>query len=160
MNLGAVGGTIIVLMLVGAGVFLWNATAPAPEETALPLPTIEEVAEPTLPAETPHAGATVSPVSAPETAPVSTATIAMDETGFEPKTITVKSGTAVTFVNNGQAPHWPASALHPTHQVLPGFDALRGLATGESYTYTFKQVGSWNYHDHLNLEFSGTVIVE
>ncbi|MBI3251353.1 MAG: hypothetical protein HYZ62_00405, partial [Candidatus Andersenbacteria bacterium] len=69
--------------------------------------------------------------------PPKAATISITDTGFEPAQVTVAPGATVTFVNNGQALHWPASAPHPTHTALPGFDAKKGLATGESYSFTF-----------------------
>lgn len=157
MNQGVVWGIVIVLILVGVGLFMWRSTTPTEEG---PLPTLGATVSPSPALVSPGTGVTVSPSTAAETSPVAEATISVDETGFSPKTITVKAGTKVTFVNNGQAPHWPASALHPTHQVLPGFDALRGLATGETYSFTFTKTGSWNYHDHLNPQFFGTLVVE
>ncbi len=85
--------------------------------------------------------------------------INMTATGFEPATVTVKKGTKVTFVNKDTVPHWPASAPHPTHTDLPGFDALKGIATGASYSFTFTQVGTWKFHDHLIPNKFGSVIV-
>lgn len=87
-------------------------------------------------------------------------TISIDESGFIPSTVTVTTGTMVTFINNGQGPHWPASDVHPTHQNLPEFDAKRGLLTGETYSYTFTKQGSWGMHDHLNPSATGTIVVE
>lgn len=161
MNQNALWGIVVVLVLVGAGVFLWRSTTPSSPQQPIPtLEVMEEDAAPTPALVSPGAGATVNPSPTTAASPVAGVTISMDETGFTPKTVTVEAGTTVTFVNNGQAPHWPASALHPTHQVLPGFDALRGLATGETYSFTFEKVGSWNYHDHLNPKLFGTVVVE
>lgn len=158
MNQGVIWGVVIVLILVGVGLFMWRSTTPTEEEGSLPTLEVTVSPAPVLPS--PGAGVTVNPSPTATTSPVAEATISVDETGFSPKTMTVASGTKVTFVNNGQAPHWPASALHPTHQVLPGFDALKGLATGETYSYTFTKTGSWNCHDHLNPQFTCTVVVE
>jgi len=91
----------------------------------------------------------VTPV-AEVTATGKTVTISMDEAGFTPKTVSIAVGNQVTFVNNGQALHWPASAVHPVHTALPGFDSLKGLPTGGTYSFTFSKVGTWNCHDHLN----------
>lgn len=85
--------------------------------------------------------------------------VEVDETGFIPQTVTVVQGTKVVFVNNGQALHWPASDVHPTHEELPGFDAMHGLQTGETYSYTFDQVGDWSCHDHLMPEHTCTINV-
>ncbi len=101
-------------------------------------------------------------------------TVKITASGFEPKTLTVKTGTIVTFVNEDSNKHWPASATHPTHKVYPGsgiekcgivgetniFDACRGLAQGESFSFTFNEKGSWKYHDHLNVPSTGTIVVE
>lgn len=89
-----------------------------------------------------------------------TATISMTAEGFVPSTVTVETGTTVTFVNNDSAPHWPASAFHPTHLELPGFDSLEGVAAGASYSFTFTEVGTWKFHDHLNPSLFGSVTVE
>lgn len=91
---------------------------------------------------------------------VSEAMISMTDMGFVPNSVTVEAGTEVTFVNDGQALHWPASDLHPTHELLAGFDAGQGLNTGESYSYTFKDAGTWKYHDNLFPNLGGEIIVE
>lgn len=98
----------------------------------------------------------------------SEATVKITSSGFEPKTLTVKEGTTVTFVNEDSNKHWPASAMHPTHNVYPEsggcigskFDACKGLEQGESFSFTFNEKGSWNYHDHLRSSTWGTIIVE
>ena len=83
----------------------------------------------------------------------------MDETGFTPATVRVAPVSTVNFVTTGQGSHWPALAVHPTHQMLAGFDAFKPLATGETYSYTFAQAGTWAFHDHLNPSLIGSVIV-
>lgn len=86
-------------------------------------------------------------------------TITMSETGFAPETVAIAAGTEVVFVNNGQATHWPASDSHPTHTILAGFDSKRGLATGETYTYTFTKPGVWRCHDHMMPQLTCVVTV-
>lgn len=99
--------------------------------------------------------------------------VVFTENGYEPNEVTVKKGEAVTFVNATATPTWPASAQHPDHKVYPGsdiakcdtleastiFDACKGLAEGESWAFTFNEVGTWNYHDHLNPTKFGKIIV-
>lgn len=95
-------------------------------------------------------------------------TVEITPEGFSPATLKVKAGGTVTFVNKDKEPHWPASGMHPTHTHYPegggcigsAFDACRGLAEGESYSFTFKERGAWDYHDHLNSGMRGTIIVE
>lgn len=86
--------------------------------------------------------------------------VSMTDTGFFPSQITVKAGTKVSFVNDGQALHWPASDPHPAHDSLEGFDAGSGVATGESYVFQFDQPGEWGFHDHLSVDQTGKIIVE
>lgn len=78
---------------------------------------------------------------------------------FTPSELKIKKGDTIVWTNFDSSPSWPASAIHPTHQVYPGFDALRGLKTGESYSFTFDRVGSFRYHDHLNSSMGGVVEV-
>ncbi len=99
--------------------------------------------------------------------------IEMSSSGFSPNTLTISAGEIVTFTNVGTSNIWPASAVHPTHKVYPGsdidkcgtseeaniFDACRGINPGESYSFTFNQVGTWRYHDHLKVGSTGTIIV-
>ena len=100
--------------------------------------------------------------------------VSITDTGFTPKTFTIKKGDSVTWTNARSAESWPASAQHPSHTLYPGsgidkcgtsdentiFDACDGLAQNESYTFTFNEVGSWNYHDHLVPSQSGRIVVE
>lgn len=121
--------------------------------------------------------ATAPPTSksppADSTPPVSNATVTITESSYEPKTVTILKGGTVTWVNNTDSPNWPASAKHPAHTVYPGsditkcgtaeqgaiFDACKGLAKGESFSFTFNNAGEWAYHDHVNANMFGKVIV-
>nr|MBI4156538.1 hypothetical protein [Candidatus Woesearchaeota archaeon] len=100
--------------------------------------------------------------------------IELTSEGFNPKSLTIKQGQKVTWVNKISEETWPASAMHPTHKVYPGsdiekcgtseesniFDACKGLKEGESYGFTFNEKGTWRYHDHLNIKNTGSIIVE
>ncbi len=100
-------------------------------------------------------------------------TIEITSSGFSPNSLEIESGDSVKFVNLKSVESWPASDIHPTHTLYPGsgsskcgtaeeeniFDACRGLQTGESYTFTFNEKGSWGYHDHLRASSKGTIIV-
>jgi len=86
--------------------------------------------------------------------------VRVTDSGYEPGSLTVGVGTTVTFVNESSRPVQTASAVHPTHQVLPEFDALRGFAPGESYSFTFQSPGTWRYHNHFRAQQTGVVTVE
>ena len=94
-----------------------------------------------------------------DTIPPQTASVSITAAGFNPQKLTVKSGTVVVFKNDDTAGHWPASAPHPTHTDLPGFDSLKPIPPGGTYSYTFTKVGTWNYHDHLKASLFGSVTV-
>lgn len=87
-------------------------------------------------------------------------TIIYTDSGFAPRTLTVKKGTTVTFKNQSSKSMWVASSVHPTHQDLPGFDQLQGVGEGGTYTYTFDKTGSWKFHNHLAPSDTGVVVVE
>jgi len=78
--------------------------------------------------------------------------------GFEPKTVEVDENSTVTFLNQDKIARWPASNLHPTHDLYPGFDPKKGLNPGESWSFKPK-VGSWKYHDHENPHIRGVLNV-
>lgn len=80
--------------------------------------------------------------------------------GFFPRELEIKKGDTVVWINDSDRASWPASAVHPTHTILPGFDALRGLKHGESYKFQFKEAGIWKYHDHLRPTMTGAIVVE
>ncbi|MBI4153453.1 hypothetical protein HY503_00425, partial [Candidatus Woesebacteria bacterium] len=44
------------------------------------------------------------------------------ENGFEPPALEISVGDSLTFENKDLGPHWPASNIHPTHQIYPEFD--------------------------------------
>ena len=93
--------------------------------------------------------------------------------GFVPKTLEIKKGDKVTWINKLVTKSWPASAFHPTHTNYPGssiikcgtaeekniFDSCRELQKGESYSFVFNEVGSWGYHNHLQPSKDGKIIV-
>ena len=99
-------------------------------------------------------------------------TVTITSNGFQPSLLQVKVGETVVFVNQDSTKHWPASAVHPTHNKYPGsginkcgsfdplnFDACKGLAQGESFSFIFNEKGTWGYHDHLKAGLQGTIVV-
>lgn len=85
--------------------------------------------------------------------------ITFTNTGFTPESVTINVGDSVTFVNESSGSFQPASDPHPTHTGLAGFDAGSSVAMGQSYTFTFTKTGTWGFHDHLDSDKKGTVIV-
>ncbi|HLD97433.1 MAG TPA: hypothetical protein VI934_03765 [Candidatus Nanoarchaeia archaeon] len=85
--------------------------------------------------------------------------IHMNESGFYPSIISISKESVIIFENTGLEEHWPASNMHPTHQIYPEFDPRKPVAPGKSWSFSFGNSGSWRFHDHLFPEFSGVVSV-
>lgn len=88
-----------------------------------------------------------------------TVIIQMTENGFEPQTITVDENSAVLFINRDKVDRWPASNIHPTHEIYPEFDPKRPISPGSSWPFKPKKPGEWKYHDHLLPHIRGTLVV-
>lgn len=87
-------------------------------------------------------------------------TVHMGEESYEPSEFVIQKGQAVRFVNDGNQAHWPASNVHPTHDIYPEFDPKRELAPGEEWVFTFGKAGVWRMHDHNMPFIKGTITVE
>ena len=143
-----------VLLAIASAGFFWSGggkkemveSLSSPQEAPLPTPTPTPVA----------------PAAAREVMVVYT------DAGYTPNSVRIKVGETVTFQNNSSGSIWPASGLHPTHDVYPtkggcissAFDACKGLKSGESWSFKFNEAGTWKYHDHLNPNDRGAVEVE
>lgn len=101
---------------------------------------------------------------------VDAVTVTYTTSGFKPSTVEVTEGQTVTFINQSDRKMWVGSDDHPTHTKYPvksagdclgsSFDSCRGLAVGESFTFTFTEAGSWGYHNHSQAGHRGTVVVK
>jgi plastocyanin len=95
------------------------------------------------------------PSSTPQPASPGGNSISIKNFAFDPSTLTVKTGTAVTWVNNDGATH--ALVSDTGSPVLFSSDPL---ATGASFTFTFAQPGTYPYHCSIHPTMKGTVIVQ
>ena len=135
---------LVIVVIIIAGVLLFNRTAeaPGPEATATPLQTING-----------SGGENI---------------ITYTDSGFSPSVLTIKRGEAVIFRNQSSSNFWPASAQHPTHGRYPvgggcigsAFDACEEIAPGGEFSFTFTEVGEWGYHDHIRSSNFGRIVVE
>ena len=82
-----------------------------------------------------------------------TTTVSIGDFFFSPASVTVQPGTTVTWVNNGQAPH-TVTATDPAGAFDSGT-----LQPGESFSFTFKQPGTYAYHCTIHPFMKGTVTV-
>ncbi|MDZ7726591.1 MAG: cupredoxin domain-containing protein [Candidatus Campbellbacteria bacterium] len=85
--------------------------------------------------------------------------ITFTDNGFDPEEVTVSVGESVVWVNESSEGMWPASNVHPTHEIYSEFDALGEIPPGEGWEFTFEEAGDWGFHDHLSPQFEGVVHV-
>ena len=96
--------------------------------------------------------AAASILALPSSGFAATVNVRITATAFSPKTLTVNVGDTVTWTNLDRA----------NHQIVAnnGIFASGALKTGQSYSYTFKGAGKFNFHDALKPSISGTVDVK
>lgn len=113
----------------------------------------------TIPTTTPvtTAKSTISPTTIATTTPTTvqpqTAAIKIKSFSFNPSTLTVKIGTTVTWTNEDSTKHTVTS---------DSGNELNSpqLSQGQTYSHTFNQAGTYNYHCSIHYSMSGKVIVE
>jgi plastocyanin len=79
------------------------------------------------------------------------AAVTIQNFAFSPASVTVPTGTTVTWTNRDSAPH----------QVGSDTGAFQGgaLGTGASYSFTFTTPGTFPYHCVIHPSMHGTVTV-
>ncbi|HSX44430.1 MAG TPA: cupredoxin domain-containing protein [Candidatus Saccharimonadales bacterium] len=86
-------------------------------------------------------------------------TITYTNNGFSPASLTVKANSQVTIKNTSSQSLQFDSDPHPQHtddlELNVGI-----LGPGESQTITVTKTGSHGYHNHLNPDDTGTLIVD
>ncbi len=129
---------IIVLILIGVGVYYFVSPAPTPA----PAPTSAPV---TTPAPTP------TPAPVPPVTP-SAAAVEIKNFAFSPATLTIKTGTKVTWTNNDSVPHTVTADSGSLLQSPT-------LSPGQSYSVTFTSAGTVSYHCRIHPMMKGQVVV-
>lgn len=127
-----------VIVLAGIGYYLWRSPAPQRAPAPAPAPAANRGAQ--------------------------THNVSMNTEGFTanaktPTDLTIRAGDSVVFTNDETRDRWPASAIHPTHLLCPGFDARDPVKSGESYSHTFTAAQECPFHDHLIPTLRGKITV-
>ena len=171
-NSAIILGVVIVLIVIGAIIFARRNTSPT---TLTPANQIQNTVPQSDNSQNPTAGDQSQVSQQPTPAPSANATatssaasrngsgqvvVTYTDSGFSPQTVTIKAGETVIFKNNASDAFWPASNPHPLHTDYPGFDALQSIPPGNTYSFQFTKVGTWGYHNHLNPQEHGTIIVQ
>ena len=103
----------------------------------------------------PDQPSTLSPASAE----MGDVIIRYKEGEFVPKRVDIELGQIVAFVNDSEKRIWPASNIHPTHEIYPAFDPETPIDPGGVWLFTFDQAGFWRYHNHVSPSDSALVVV-
>lgn len=86
--------------------------------------------------------------------------VLMNDEGFSPSEFSIKVGERVDFVNTSTVTeYWPASDLHPTHDLYTQFDPREPILPGSTWSFVFVKKGQWRMHDHLHPDKRGKIIV-
>ncbi|MDQ1467659.1 MAG: hypothetical protein QOH10_2074 [Actinomycetota bacterium] len=88
-------------------------------------------------------------VSGAAVSPAATANVTIQDFAFKPKAITIVVGTKVTWTNNDSVGH---------NVVFRTFGSPV-LATGQTWSHTFKKIKTFRYHCSLHSAMTGRVIV-
>jgi plastocyanin len=147
---------LIIIVILAAGAYFFVAHSAAAPAT----PAAAVIAQPQTVAVTPGMPAPL---------------VTYSDKGFSPKTLSVKVGDTVRFVNNSSHGMWVASNTHPTHTQYDGtslsqhcsasantnggFDECTPVDPGTVYSFTFTKAGSFMFHNHLQASDTGTVTV-
>jgi plastocyanin len=96
-------------------------------------------------------GSTPSPT--PTQTPVSgQASVNIQNLAFTPETLQITAGTTVTWTNNDSTAHTVSSKN--------GVFESGNMATGATFSYTFNQIGSFDYYCKIHPFMTARVIVE
>jgi len=80
------------------------------------------------------------------------ATAKIDNFTFEPATLTVKTGTTVTWINEDDIPH----TVVATNKAFRS----KALDTDDKFSFTFTTPGSYEYFCSLHPHMKATVVVQ
>ncbi len=168
MDTKYITGIVVVIVVLVGGYFFFVKPGTAPVTNP------ETAGGNSAPLETTNPGAQNDPgLGASVGVSVGTpVTVTYTDSGFSPKSVTIKKGQSVTWVNKSSRAMWIGSASHPDHTGYDGTSRAAHCAAGytgpapfdecgagTSYTFTFNEVGTWGYHNHAGAQDMGVVIV-
>jgi plastocyanin len=113
----------------------------------------------------------VAPINSETEEEIQEVVIEYSDEGFAPQKIEITKGTRVTFMDKSSRDMWVATDPHPANVGYPGSDRencgqegdsfmFDQCGKGESYSFTFMEIGTWNYHNHLRSGDKGTIVVK
>jgi hypothetical protein len=85
--------------------------------------------------------------------------VLLSDGGFAPKEITIKTGMAVRWRNGMNTEASINSDNYPTNRLYPELNLGR-FKTGQTLVHIFTKAGTYTYHNQMNKDQTGTVIVK
>lgn len=128
---------VIAVIALGVGVLIGRNNSNSTTPTPSPSPT----------------ATTTPPPAQSSTQGTVTGNITIRTMLFTPSQITVKKGEAVKWTNNDDTAH----TVTIDHGTGPNSDLIQ---PGRTYTYTFNQTGSFQYHCSIHPSMRGTIVVK
>jgi plastocyanin len=143
--LGAIAAAFVVVAIL-AGVALMNNDNDEPE------PAVQNTTNNTTTQE--PAPAQDNGQNAQPPASENEASVSIKDFAFSPASMTIKKGTTVTWTNEDDVAH----TVTPDAQT-PNFQGSGSLSQGESYSFTFDEAGTYDYHCQPHPNMTATVVV-
>ena len=144
----AIAIAVILILLVGGWFLMRTKQQVTPVTSDIPVST-PAAAESTSPAASEGAAMSKNETS-----------VKISSDGFFPKSITIKVGDTVTWMNKDTADHQVSSDPHPTHTLFPILNKIGLIKAGDKKSLQFTTAGTFTYHDHLNPSLTGSVTVQ
>jgi plastocyanin len=139
---------LVVLILLGGGLYVLTKNRNANPTASN---TSSSSSSSTEPMQMPNHNSNNS--SSSNSTPQATDKVTVQNFAFSPASITVKAGTTVTWTNSDSVAH-----------TVTETDGKSGPASsdvnpGSSYSFTFKDAGTYQYHCSIHPSMTGTVVV-
>jgi plastocyanin len=85
--------------------------------------------------------------------PASTAVVKIDNFSFGPATVTIPSGTTITWTNNDDVPHVVSSDDGKLFKS-------KALDTDDHFSFTFTKPGTYNYYCAIHPKMVAKIVVQ
>lgn len=130
----------ILLMAIMVAIFVSGCTSGTPSPT--PQATVQPTAQPTSQVST-------QPTALPTSQVSNSASVTIQNFAFSPATVTIAKGGTVTWTNKDSTTHTVTFA-----------DGSSDLAGGATFSKTFNDAGTFDYHCSIHPSMTGKVVVQ
>ncbi len=151
MNKNIIIGIIVAVVVVAGGVY-WLVQSGAGNMAPQPTKNLPPATPTSTPAQTSTPTQTPPPITTPPPAPLPmTHNVTIQNFAFNPASITVRAGDTVVWTNKDPMGH--------TITGNNGGPSSQTINANGTYSFTFNNVGTFDYHCSIHPSMKGTVIV-